>query len=67
MADGVPLRVDRLTRLGNGVVPQQAAVVGLAIKEAEAHLKKFGHMPDRIIKREHFEFVRDGGLLRRGK
>lgn len=54
MADGLALRVDRLTRLGNGVVPQQAAVIGRAIKEAEECRRLTGNLPERLIRPEHF-------------
>ena len=41
VADGVSLRVDRIKRLGNAVVPQCAEVFALAIKEFE-ELKRVG-------------------------
>ena len=53
MADGLPAAVDRLRCLGNGVVPQQAAVIGRAITEAEAHHARFGVMPDQIVQPRH--------------
>lgn len=59
VADGPALRLDRLIRLGNGVVPQQAAVVGRAIREAEAHWERHGVMPERIIRPEHVRWVRE--------
>lgn len=54
VAHGPSLRVAELTRLGNGVVPQQAAVIGRAIRDAEAHWQEFGVMPERIIRPEHW-------------
>jgi len=35
VANGIPLRVDRIKRLGNAVVPQWAQAIGQAIKEGE--------------------------------
>ena len=53
MAHGRTERVQRLERLGNGVVPQQAAVIGRAITEAEAHHAQYGVMPDQIVQPRH--------------
>ena len=54
MVHGLSDSVDRLTRLGNAVVPQQAAVIGRAIRDAEAHWQRWGVMPERIIRPEHW-------------
>ncbi|MFC5846688.1 DNA cytosine methyltransferase [Deinococcus petrolearius] len=54
MADGIPLRLDRIARLGNGVVPQQAAVLGRAIRAAETHWRLWGVMPEQIVTPGHF-------------
>ena len=55
VAHGPSLRVAELTRLGNGVVPQQAAVIGRAVKDAQAHWERWGVMPERLIRPEHFQ------------
>ena len=53
VAHGVSARVAQLERLGNAVVPQQAAVIGRAITEAEAHHAQYGVMPDQIVQPQH--------------
>jgi len=35
------------------VVPQQAAVIGRAIRDAEAHVTRYGVMPEQIVRPEH--------------
>lgn len=58
LAHGFPFNSSRLEACGNAVLPQAAQVIGIAIKEAEAHWREFGMMPAQIVRPEHLERVR---------